>query len=312
MNHLLIISPDAQYYLDQLNEFKLPELEIAIARSTEEAEDRIQECNIILGRPPLVGPILGKARKLTWMQSLAAGIELLIEPGMRQDYILTGVKGVFGLQISEYVFGYMLTLERSIIKTLENQRKISWEKIPFRRLQDLTLGIFGFGSIGEDIARIAHNFNMRVVAYRRHPGDHELAERVFSGDELDEFLGQVDYLVLALPDTPGTDGLINKEALASMKPSAVLINIGRGNVVVETDLANALAQQVIRAAVLDVFEEEPLPPNSPLWRLSNAYLTPHNAAFGFQEPLIKLFCENYQRFINQQELLYKIDFERGY
>jgi phosphoglycerate dehydrogenase-like enzyme len=122
----------------------------------------------------------------------------------------------------------------------------------------------------------------------------------------------LDYLVLVLPRTAATTGLINYEALKKMKPSAVIINVGRGNVIVAADLIRALKNRLIRAAVLDVFEEEPLPADSPLWGLTNAFITPHNSALSFPRDIIQIFYQNYQRFLENKPLYYVVDFKRGY
>lgn len=312
MNRLLILTPNAEDFRQQVAACELPDLEIVACTTLEEAAQAIQDCNLALARPTMLADALPYAARLEWAQSTWAGVELLCAPGLRRDYRLTGVKGVFGAHISEYVFGYILALERNLFETRANQLASHWEKIPYRSLQGLVLGVMGLGSIGEHLAGTATHFGMRVLGYRRSPGEHPLVERLYSGGELAEFLGQLDYLVLALPNTPATDGLMDASALAAMKPEAVLVNIGRGNAIDESALAQALQCGRLKAAVLDVFVEEPLPPESPLWRLPNAYLTPHNAANSFAQDIVHIFCQNYQRFLNGEELLYTIDFERGY
>jgi len=275
MNRLLILTIDADDYSSLLRDSHLQDLEILSCSREEDAREAIQNCNIVLGDPAMVATVLDHARSLRWVQSTFAGIDPLCEKGLRRDYVLTGVKGIFGPLISEYVFAYVLALERHLFETRENQRNKSWIVMPYRSLRTLTMGVCGLGSFGE-------------------------------------FLESLDYLVVALPRTLDTNRLIDSAALSKMKPSAVLINVGRGNAVVESDLVDALRAGTIRAAVLDVFEQEPLPPDSALWGLSNAFITPHNSAFSFPEDIMEIFCDNYRRFLDHRPLRYVVDFERGY
>ena len=314
MNRLLVLTSDADDYCKLLEEKKLSDLSFSASKGGDDAKEKIRNCNIVLGEPGLVAAVLKEAKSLQWVQSTFAGIERLCAEGLRRDYLLTGIKGVYGPVISEYVFAYMLALERHVFETRENQRLKDWTIIPYRRLKDLTFGVCGFGSIGKYVAQIAAHFGMQVIAYKRtsENNDYPYIQRVYTGSSFGEFLGLSDYLVLVLPKTAETTGLIDYPALKHMKPSAVLINVGRGNAVVEADLVRALKENVIRSAVLDVFQEEPLPRDSDLWTLTNAIVTPHNSGFGFPEDILQVFFDNYQRFLKKQSLRYVIDFEIGY
>lgn len=312
MNRLLILTTDADDYSSLLRDSHLHDLEILSCSRAEDAREIVHNCTIVLGEPAMVATVLGHASSLRWVQSTFAGIEPLCEKGLRRDYILTGVKGIFGPLMSEYVFAYVLALERHLFETRENQQNKSWVDMPFRTLRILTMGVCGLGSVGERIAKTAAHFGMRVLGFKRAPASCPYVEKVYTGSSLGEFLESLDYLVLALPRTPDTNRLIDSAALSKMKPSAVLINVGRGNAIVESDLVNALRDGTIRAAVLDVFEHEPLPPDSPLWELPNAFITPHNSAPSFPEDIVQVFCDNYRRFLENQPLHYVVDFERGY
>ena len=314
MNNLLVLTSDADDYCKLLEKQKLADLEFIASKGGDDAKEKIRNSNIVLGEPGLVAAVLHEAKCLQWVQSTFAGIELLCAEGLLKDYILTGVKGVYGPVISEYVFAYILALERHLFETRENQKHENWTIIPYRRLKDLTLGVCGFGSIGRHVAQTAAHFGMQVIAYKRTPDDNDspFIQRVYTGSSVGEFLGLSDYLVSVLPNTPETTGLIDYRALKQMKPSAVLLNAGRGNAIVETDLVRALKENVIHSAVLDVFQEEPLPQDSELWALPNALVTPHNSGFGFPKDIIQVFFDNYQRFLKKQSLQYVIHFERGY
>jgi phosphoglycerate dehydrogenase-like enzyme len=312
MNHLLILADHADKYFQLLIEYELPELEVVSCARADEAREAIRGSNIVLGEPARIAKILSEAQYLEWVQSTFAGVEALCVEGLRRDYILTGVKGVHGPMMSEYVLAYILAIERQLFETKENQNAKAWVEFSYRSLRGLTLGICGMGSIGRHLAQTANHFGMRVMAFKRTPGEIPHVERVFTGTSFGKFLGLLDYLVLVLPNTSDTSGLINSETLKKMKPSTVLMNVGRGNAIVEADLVYALKKRLIRAAVLDVFAEEPLPGNSPFWDLPNAFITPHNAAISFPEDILPVFIENYKRFLEKKSLNYKIDFNRGY
>ncbi|UCH20820.1 MAG: D-2-hydroxyacid dehydrogenase [Deltaproteobacteria bacterium] len=312
MKNLLVLSAKADDYFNLLQEYNFPELEIVAYSSEDEARRSIRSSNIVLGEPLLVAKILHEARCLEWVQSTFAGVAALCAEGIRRDYILTGVKGIHGPLMGEYVFAYILAIERHLFETKENQTAKAWIDMPYRSLNGLTLGIAGLGSIGKQLAKTALHFGMRVVGFKRTPAEIPGVERVFDGSSLGEFLGLLDYLVLVLPRTAATNGLVDYEAFKKMKSSAVIINVGRGNAIVEADLIRALKNRLIRAAVLDVFEEEPLPADSCLWGLTNAFITPHNAALSFPRDIIQIFYKNYQRFLENKPLYYVVDFKRGY
>jgi len=312
MNKLLVLTPNAGEYVTHLRRQDLADLEIFPAASFEEGRQLVADSNIILGKPMMVAELLSEAGRLVWVQSTFAGIESLCATGLRRDYLLTGVKGIFGPLMSEYVFAYILALERHLFEIRQSQIDNVWSDIPYRSLGGLTMGICGVGSIGQHIARTATHFGMRVLGFRRLPGDVENVEKVYTPPALHDFLKELDYFVVTLPHTSETKRLVNIDALQKMKPSAVLINVGRGAVIVESDLVRALRDGTIRGAILDVFDHEPLPRQSPLWDMSNVIVTPHNSAFSFPEDVVEIFCDNYRRFRENHPLKYLVDFGRGY
>ena len=311
-NRLLVISADYRAYLELLRPQAPKDLPIRGCDSLQDGRRQARSCNIILGDPNLVAGVLEHADRLQWVQSSFAGVDALCRPGLRRDYQLTGVKHIFGPLISEYVFAYVLALERHLFEARRRQAQRRWQSTPYRSLRGQTLGVAGFGSIGRHLAQTGRHFDMDVVAYKRSPGTSELARRVFSGSEFADFLGGLDYLVLALPKTPETDYLIDAAALRLMQRDAVVINVGRGSTLVERDLQQALETGRIRAAVLDVFEREPLSADSPLWGLPNVFVTPHVAAVSFVPDIVRIFFDNYRRFVAGGSLSDRIDFQRGY
>ncbi len=312
MNKLLILTEDAEKYVPLVRAACTQRLEILAARDVKTATELVVDCNIILGAPPLVSDILSSADRIEWVQSSWAGIDRLCQPELRRDYVLTGVKEIFGGLISEYVLTYLFALERQIFAMRANQLQKRWLPRPYRLARDITLGIIGLGSIGQHVARAARSLGIRVTGLNRSGKPCDGVEKVYTEENLAEFLAEPDYLLLTLPDTPQTRHIIDADTLAMMKPSVVLINVGRGSLINEKNLVTALVQGQIGAAVLDVFETEPLPADSPLWGLPNVYITPHCAAASFPEDVVEIFVENYGRFIQGRPLLHLIDFARGY
>ncbi|HPQ95864.1 MAG: D-2-hydroxyacid dehydrogenase [Thiothrix sp.] len=314
-NQLLVLSPEADDYAARIGAAGLPGLQVHTAVSPQQVPVPARSANLLLGSPDLIAAWLEQAGRLDWVQSTAAGVNELCQPGLRRDYRLTNVRDVLGPSMSEYVFAYMLAVERRMMRLYQAQQEHVWlgsDHSGYRCLHELTLGVIGLGSIGRHIAATGAHFGMRVLGLRNHPQALEHVERVFGPDELEAFLPQPDYLVMVLPDTPATHGFMNAQRLALMKPEAVLINVGRGATVDEAALLQALRRRTLRAAVLDVFEHEPLPPDSPLWDLPEVLITPHNSARSFARQIVGIFIDNYRRFLSGQALKYRIDFERGY
>ncbi|MCG8337780.1 MAG: D-2-hydroxyacid dehydrogenase [Proteobacteria bacterium] len=312
MHNLLIVDNQAETYLKELNNHQPRNLEIFVATNPKEAEDCITDVNIILGRPDMVAQLLPKAEKLAWVQSTFAGVDALCKQHLRKDYRLTGVKGIFGPLMSEYVAGYILAFERQLFEIKYNQSERVWKEVTYRSLADLTIGIAGLGSIGLHVAKTANHFGMNVIGLKRSPGQVEHVAKLFTLDQIDTFLSLVDYLVLLLPDTPETNKIINKQRLKNMKPGSVIINVGRGATIDQDDLVWALQSKTIKGAVLDVFEEEPLPQSSPIWKLPNVHVTPHIAATSFPHQVIDIFTANLHNFETGQPLKFLIDFQKGY
>ena len=312
MNSLLILDKDAPTYVAELRQHNLADLDISAASEPDEALKVAEKVNIILGQPAMIADILSKSGRLRWVQSTFAGIEPLCRKGLRTDYLLTGVKDIFGALMREYVLGYILARERSLFETYQNQRNKVWHRIEYRSLADITLGVVGLGSIGKSIVGAADHFGMRVLGMKRTQDEIEGIERLFLPDQMDEFLPPLDYLLLVLPDTPESRNFITRKELGLMKNEAVIINVGRGVTIDQTDLIDALARRQIGGAILDVFEEEPLPPDNPLWSMDNVIVTPHNSAYSFPAQVAEIFTDNYRRFVEGRSLRYQVDFERGY
>jgi phosphoglycerate dehydrogenase-like enzyme len=211
----------------------------------------------------------------------------------------------------------MLFFAFDLRRLVQQQEDGMWKPFVGNTLAGRTLGIVGYGAVGRAVAERARAFDMKIAALRRRPelfeGD-SLVDRTYSPDRIMELMAESDYVAIAAPLTPETRGMIGEAAIAAMKPSAVLINIGRGPVIDEVALVGALESGRIRGAALDVFNTEPLPNGHPFWRLANVLLSPHTAdrVEGFLAPAFACFLDNLLRFAAGQPLLNIVDKQSGY
>src|SRR5205807_594487 len=235
----------------------LPDLEV---HSTADVPLAATDCDLALGEPSLLREALPRLPALRWAQSTWAGVEPLLDPALRRDYVLTNARGVFGGLMSEYVFGYLLAHERMVFRKHAAQQEGRWDAAPPGTLKGKQIGLLGVGSIGAALARTAKHFGMRVKGYTRSSEGCADVDEYFHGAERIAFARDLDYLVCIVPNTSGTRRLVDAELLAALPPRAVFVNPGRGAAVDESALADALQSRRLACAVLDVFQHEPLPP----------------------------------------------------
>ncbi len=312
-NRLLILSSHADDYLKVLRAASLPDLEMTACESIAQAAQLLQQdFNIIFGEPNLVRSLLPDLKALAWVQATWAGVEPLLAPGLRRDYRLTNVRGVFGPLMSEYVFGYMLAFERRIIQRFVAQKKSIWDNTPPGTLHGKTIGLLGVGSIGGHIAMTAKHFGMSVRGYTLATEDCASIDQYFHEPHLADFARGLNYLVAVLPNTNHTLQMVSREVFDALDSSTVFINVGRGASVDEDALAEALQNNRISGAVLDVFQQEPLPASHKFWNIPNLYITSHTAALSRPADIGPIFVRNYNHFINHESLENIVDFERGY
>lgn len=304
MPTLLILAKDHREYRAVIEAAGLPNLKIVA--------EPMADCEIVLGAPTLISNVLDKLPKLRWVQATWAGVEPLLDPALRRDYILTNARGVFGYLMSEYVIGYLLAHERKIFELAQAQQRKEWMRFITGTLRGRTIGLLGVGSIGAEVARTAKFFGMTVRGYTRESEVSAHVDRYFHGDELLEFARDLDYLISILPNTKETRKIVDAGLLAALPPHCVFINVGRGSAVDESALIEALEKGRIAGAALDVFEEEPLPREHPFWTTRNLLMTFHTSAPSFPEDIAKVFIENYRLYIEGKPLRYRVDFERGY
>ncbi len=264
------------------------------------------------------------AQRLRWIHAPTAAVHQLLFPELvASDVVLTNAHEVHGPVVAEHVIALIFALAKKIPQAVRLQEKRIWGQDAMwnegprpREVAGATLGLIGLGSIGQRVARMASALGMRVIAVREHPENEtpEGVAAVYAPPQLNELLSQSDYLVMAAPLTEATRGLINADRLRAIRPDAYLINVGRGPQVDEAALADVLRTRRIAGAALDVFEQEPLPAESPLWGVENLLITPHTA--GLTEKLWQrhyaLFSENLRRYLAHQSLLFVVDKRKGY
>ncbi|MDP2778366.1 MAG: D-2-hydroxyacid dehydrogenase, partial [Anaerolineales bacterium] len=272
------------------------------------------EIDIVFGEPDLIKDTLASLPALSWVQSNWAGVEPLLDSARlrKSNYILTNARGVFGGLMSEYVFSYLLAHERKIFKRAQAQTAKQWDSSITGSLRGKTIGLLGVGSIGAEVARTAKFFGMTVRGYTRVSETSTHVDRYYHGNDLPEFVDGLDYLVSILPNTKGTLKIVDADLLNALPSRAVFINVGRSSAVDESALRKTLNQNKIAGAVLDVFEQEPLPKDHPFWVTPNLLMTFHTSAPSLPEDIAKLFIENYMLFNEGKPLKYQVDFERGY
>ena len=311
MPDLLILSKHAAEYQRLIDAARLAQLHITSLTSADEVPSE-NTFEIVLGEPSLIRLALARLPHMRWMQSTWAGVEPLLDPALRRDYLLTNARGVFGALMSEYVFGYMLAHERLMFEKLAAQQAGRWDPKPPGMLRGKRIGLLGVGSIGAALAATAKHFGMRVKGYTRASEGCADIDEYFHGDNRIAFAADLDYLVSIMPNTSATRHLVDAALLAALPTRAVFINPGRGSVVDETALADALQSGRLAGAVLDVFQQEPLPPDHVFWRTPNVIITSHTAALSAHADIAPVFIDNYRRWIDGKSLRYRVDFERGY
>jgi phosphoglycerate dehydrogenase-like enzyme len=302
------------------------------AESLEELGDVWKEVEVLYTTG--LAPLPEVAPRLRWVQGHFAGVDQLLGHPLLRSVILTTSSGIHAPAMAEYILLMVLAFAHHLPRMIEHQGRAAWPQqrwalfVP-QELRDATIGIVGYGSIGRETARLARAFGMRVLASKRHvdqladdgwrlpnAGDAagENVDRLFAPDQLHAMLAECDYVAIAAPLTSETRGLLGAAEFRAMKREAVVINVARGGVIDEAALIDALRARVIGGAALDVFEQEPLPADSPLWHLPNVILSPHVSGFTphYDERAMQLFAENLRRYAAGESLLNVVDVQRGY
>lgn len=312
MPQLLILAKHAADYERLVREAWLPDLDMVAASDVADGLARGGSSEILLADPRRARDAIGHLPSLRWVQLTWAGVEPLLDPSLRRDYQLTNIRGVFGPLMAEYVFAYILAHERRVLSRYLAQQEGRWDATLPGSLRSKRLGLMGVGSIGADVARTGKHFGMNVRGYTRSSHGCSDVDQYFHADDRLAFADGLDYLVATLPNTGSTRLLVDAALLAALPPRAVFINAGRGSVVDDTALVEALTAGRIAGAVLDVFRDEPLPPSHVFWRTPNLLITSHTAAPSFAADMVRVFADNYRRYVRGEPLQHRVEFERGY
>jgi D-2-hydroxyacid dehydrogenase (NADP+) len=282
-----------------------------------EFQDMLARAEVIFGwRPP--PNVIARAPHLKWIQTFLAGVDSILDPDIiRSDVIVTNMSGIYGSQLTEIVFEKMLMLVKKAPEHFRWQQERKWERHTLDKLYGKTLGIIGLGNIGLQIAGAGKTFGMRVVATRRSVKRISRArnvEVVYPPEQLGNLLKESDFVVMILPSTPETFKMIGEKELRQMKPTAYIINVGRGNTLNEEDLIRALEEKWIAGAGLDTYFKEPLPGDSKLWGFPNVIMTPHVAGLmdDLPEQVTAVFCRNLKRYIEGRKLEDVVSKKHGY
>lgn len=274
------------------------------------------DVTIAYGLPPLTS--LPTMPKLRWIQLASAGVPAALCPmAVERNIHVTNLAGLYGPTIAEHALAMMLVLNRNLHVVIRNQASRAWDRTVADTMRDLsgkTLGVFGLGNIGQNVARLGKAMGMRVVGCRRSQQATPFVDRVYSCDERNAMAAESDVVAVAAPLTRETEGVLGAEFFQAMKPGVFLINVSRGPVVQETALVEALQSGRLAGAGLDVFTTEPLPADHPLWSMPNVIVSPHYSGetVNLNAPPAERFTRNLKNWLAGRELEGGVKLDLGY
>ena len=295
---LLIIEEFAEYYKSKIQD-AFPQLEIEAVVDEDSAEQFIQQAQILLAIKAS-DELISKAENLQWIQSLISGTDFFTKlPSLKKEVLVTSSRGIHGPQMAETTCMLMLALNRNLPANFENQQRKHWERWPTKLLFKKAIGILGVGTIGSELARICKSFGMIVHGLTTTGREIECVDHPYDSAGLNQLIKRVDYLVNILPANNDTRRVIGAEQFSAMKKTAYYISVGRGDTVDEKALIQALQRGDIAGAGLDVFAEEPLPVDSPLWEMNNVIITPHIGGMSdiYPDQVLPNITENISRYL---------------
>lgn len=292
--------------------------EFVVCEDEESAKREISDADVMIGWR-ITPRVFAAARQLKWIQFGSAGIDHTVFPELlKSDVILTNLRGLHTSVVAEHVIALMLALSRRLDKAIRLQDMRSYDRSEISstafELAGCTLGIVGLGKIGQNLARLAMAFGMEVVGTKRTPEPGLMVDELYAPNDLAKMLPKCDFVALIVPLTEGTRVLIGPEEIQQMKDGAYLVNVARGAVVDHEALGNALESGKLSGAALDVFPEEPLPPDSPVYSMKNVIMTPHTAGShpNYSKRAAQVFAHNLQAFFEGGEMINVYERERGY
>lgn len=305
-------------YIDEIKEVA-PDWEIVSGKDTDELQEDLKDAEVILHwKKAIEQTVLEQNNDLKWVQTWSAGVNNLpLEQLSERNVSITSANGVHAYPISETIFALMLGLTRKIHTYVRQQQQKQWEHADLKlEIHEKTIGVLGVGAIGLETAKIAKAFGMKVLGVRHSGKSTDYVDEMYTPDQLSDVLPQCDIVVITLPLTDETTNLFGKEQFDQMKNSSILINIGRGPIVKEDELVEALQSGKIAGAGLDVFATEPLPEDSPLWDMENVIVTPHTAGSTehYTERVVRdVFIPNLKNYLEGEKPSKNlVDYDKGY
>jgi len=314
--HVLLWTDNTTAYLEAIKAAGLDDRVAvdSLPRKEKPSAEQLARTEALMA--PVVPPgLLPAMPKLRWAQSMTAGVEgWLALPDLPKDLALTCARGTHTESMPENIMASLFYVAKPLALAASNKQAGKWVHTVAQPLTGKTLGILGLGAVGGEVARMAKAFSMRMIGTKRRPENIAHVDEVLPAERTDEVLARSDFLLLLLPATPATDNFINAERLAKMKPTAWLLNFGRGHLIKDDDLIAAVKNKTIAGAVLDVFRQEPLPAEHPFWKTDGILVLPH---IGGPHPqrdrfVAKLFVDNLRRFLDGTPLKEVVDRSAGY
>lgn len=316
MKDILFLSKVNNKYIEEIQKIA-PQFNVICLDDKKDAYKYIKDTEVLVCFDgDADAEFIHNAENLKWIHLLSAGADAMPFDVLKErKIILTNSKGVHKYQISEQVLGYMLLFERGLNYFIRKQMNREWDKsVRVSELYGKTVCILGVGSIGEEIARIAREFGMKTIGVRKSGNMSKFIDEMYTNENMIFAVSKADYVICALPLTDETYHLLGKDFFKNMKNDAVFINVGRGKVVDESSLIDALKNKTIRGAALDVFEEEPLSKESPLWDMENVIITPHTAGISphYMERGIEIIKHNIKAYLGDGDFINRVDLEKQY
>ncbi|QHF02348.1 D-2-hydroxyacid dehydrogenase [Pseudomonas asturiensis] len=308
---VLIAEHDYPVYTQLLRK-AAPDLDVLSSGDSAELSRMACDCPVWLGQPDLMANLLRQGHKPQWLQSTWAGITPLLVDGLFREYRLTRAVGIFGQVMAEFVLTYMLGHEREVLARLMSQVERKWDNRPGQSLAGRKALIVGAGDIGQRVAEFLVPFGVQVFGVASAARTQAPFVKVSALTDIDDQVGDMDYVINLLPNTPETQDLFDAKLFASFKSSALFINVGRGAAVVDADLVEALKEGHLAGAVIDVCRQEPLPQRHPFWTAYGLLLTGHSSAPTSPVAMTELFVENLKAWNAGEALRGEVDFSRGY
>lgn len=307
--HLLAIAPPRFGPL-QLLQREAPDVEVTVGTDAASLLGAASKADAVLIAPrfgSVLTEIWREIQGVRWIHTLAAGVEFLpFDLLRRSEVVVTNSRGLYADNLGEFAIAAMLWFAKDLRRLIRNQQEARWDPYVLERLEGKTVGVIGYGGVGQAVGRRASVLGMNVLSLRRR--------QEFGDPTIEEVMADSDYVAVCAPLTPSTHQLLSRERLAGMKRTAVLINLSRGAIVDEAALVERLKGGHIRGAALDVFETEPLPPDHPLWKLDNVLISPHTADHSEDSHVraMQFFLENLGRFQRGESLENVVDKDERY